>query len=156
MEKLDALIAQLESKIADHKLINASVSKASVGWHIEHALLTLDIIIDALNQSNPGDYKRTFDIRRSVVILFGFIPRGRIKAPKVVQPSANFNYNTLQQHLSRSREKLKTLDRLNRGHFFKHPFLGDFKLKPAVTFLKVHTKHHLTIINDIVKSKKQV
>jgi hypothetical protein len=154
MIKLEDLVSKLESKISDYEFINPSISKGSVGWHIEHSLLTLNLIIDALSKSNPNDYKRRFDIRRSIVIFLGKIPRGRVKAPAVVQPTANFNPDTLQQHIFISREKIKTLEHLSQGHFFTHPFLGDFKLKQAVKFLKVHTKHHLDIIYDIVKSKK--
>ncbi len=81
-------------------------------------------------------------------------PRGKVKAPKAVQPATNFNFETLHQHICLSREGLKTLEHLSAGHYFTHPFLGDFKLKAAVKFIKVHTNHHLHIINDIVRSKK--
>jgi hypothetical protein len=155
MEKLDALIAKLESSIEDHAIINASVSKASVGWHIEHTLLTLDLIISALSKSNPSEYKRTFDIRRTILLVFGTIPRGKIKAPKVVQPTSSIDFNTLQRHIAHTREKLKALDSLTPGHYFTHPFLGDFRLKQAIRFLQVHTNHHLSIIHDVVKSKKE-
>ncbi len=83
----------------------------------------------------------------------GKIPRGRVKAPGVVQPNVNFNTETLRQHVQLAREKMKRIDSLKEGNFFTHPFLGDFKLKPARKFLKIHTKPHLNIIYDIIKSK---
>lgn len=151
MKKLEALLSKLENKIPDHELVASNISKASVGWHIEHSLLTLNSIIDTLRESNPDEYKRKFDIRRSVVMLLGRFPRGRIKAPRAVQPSADFNVDTLHQHIAVSREKLKTLEQLSPGQYFKHPFLGDFKLKAAIQFIQVHTNHHLHIINDIIR-----
>lgn len=153
MKKLEGLIFKLQTKIPHHELTASNISTASVGWHIEHSLLTLNFIIDALGKSNPADYKPTFDIRRSIVMLLGKIPRGRVQAPRAVRPATDFNIDTLHQHISLSIEKLKTLEYLNAGHYFTHPFLGDFKLEAAIRFLKVHTKHHLHIINDIVRSK---
>ncbi len=153
MKKLENLITNLESKIQDHDLTNPGVSKGSVGWHIEHSLLTLNLIIDVLGKSNPEDYKSKFDFRRILVMTTGKIPRGRVKAPGVVQPNVNFNTETLRQHIQLAREKMKSIDSLKEGNFFTHPFLGDFKLKPALKFLKIHTKHHLNIIDDIIKSK---
>lgn len=155
MERLAALISQLQSRIRHHECINAAVSKASVGWHIEHALLTLNMVIDLLGKSNPVHYKYKFDLRRSVVLLLGIIPRGKVKAPKAVQPNTNFDMHTLQQHVALSKEKLNDLRSLHAGHYFTHPFLGDFKLKNATRFLQVHTKHHLKIIDDILAAKSK-
>jgi hypothetical protein len=42
MEKLEALIAELERNIANMNVENQAVSKSPVGWHIDHALLTIN------------------------------------------------------------------------------------------------------------------
>src|SRR5215203_2158175 len=104
MKTPDQLLSILESKIPHYELINSDISKASVGWHIEHSLLALNSIIDALNKSHPEDYKRSLDLRRSAVMLLEKFPRGRIKSPKAVQPATGFNFDTLNQHVSISRE----------------------------------------------------
>lgn len=156
MKKLEAFIKELESKIPHHELVNPEVSKGSVGWHIEHSLLTLDVIIEALKRSNPDDYKWTLNFKRMLVYSIGKIPRGRAKAPTVVQPTADFNEETLTQHIATSKQKIKDLERLQSNHFFKHPFFGDLNLKPTLKFLHIHTKHHLAIIHDIIQSEKQV
>jgi hypothetical protein len=153
MEKLVEFICELESQIHEYDLVNPNISKGSVGWHIEHSLLTLNLIIEAMNKSNPDNYKWTFDKRRSFVTLLGKIPRGKVKAPTVVLPTVDFNPDTLQQHISFSKEKIKSLEKLKPNNYFKHPFLGDFNLKPAKKFLEIHTKHHLNIIKDIIGSK---
>ncbi len=145
------MISQLEEKISDHKRINDKISKASVGWHIEHSLLTLNQIIDALSKSDPAHYKHRFDVRRMMLMMLGKIPRGRIKAPKAVRPAEGYTAETLKQHVSVTRTKLKTLDHLTDGHYFKHPFLGDFKRKPAIKFMGLHTRHHLHIIKEILE-----
>jgi hypothetical protein len=153
MKKLSDLIAILESKIAVHELINSSISKGSVGWHIEHTLLTFNTIIEALKKSDPANYKSRFDYRRLYVLLLGKIPRGKVKAPAVVQPKEDHNVDTLQQHISISKQNLKSLEDLQPSNFFTHPFLGDMNLKQAIRFLQVHTSHHVHIIDDIVRSK---
>jgi hypothetical protein len=155
MRKLEQLISELESNIAHHELTVPHVSAGSVGWHIEHSLLVLNTVIGALAKSDPLNYKRRFDIRRTTVMLLGRIPRGKIRAPKAVQPSTEFNKDSLQQHVHQTRENLKTLGQLSAGHYFTHPFLGDFKLGPAIKFITIHTKHHYHIIQDIVGNKKE-
>lgn len=152
MKIINGLMEKLESKVPFHGLMALQISEASVGWHIAHSLLTLNSIIDALTKSNPQEYKSAFDIRRSVVMLLGKFPRGRIKAPKAVRPSSDINLESLQQGIHGTTEKIKILEQLSPHHYFKHPFLGDFKLKPAIKFMAVHTNHHLHIINDILKS----
>jgi hypothetical protein len=154
MTQLEDLISRLESHIPDHERSDTTISKGSVGWHIEHSLLTMNAVIGALGKSDPKAYRSTFNIKRSVVMLLGKIPRGKVNAPKVVQPTIDFNAATLQQHINLTKEKLGILAGLSPDHFFTHPFLGDFKLKPSIRFLGVHTKHHLAIIEDIVKRSK--
>jgi hypothetical protein len=154
MKKIFILLAELEKQIPHQGLLNPQVSKAAVGWHIEHALLTLQVISEALNRSTPSHYKSSFDMRRQVVMLLGIIPRGKVKAPTVVRPSQNYNEASLQQHLLTVKEGLKSLENVTPDHYFSHPFLGDFKLKPALKFMNVHTHHHLKIINDIMKHKQ--
>jgi hypothetical protein len=151
MKQLEAMISELEIKIEDQERINEQVSKASVGWHIEHSLLTLNQIIDALGKSDPAHYRQRFDIRRVVFMVLGKIPRGRIKAPRAVRPTEGYTSDTLKQHVSLTRTKLNTLEHLTDGHYFKHPFLGDFKRKPAIKFMRLHTNHHLKIIKDIIE-----
>lgn len=154
MKELDKLLTKLEHKIPYQDYVNPTISKASVGWHIEHSLLTLNSIITALTKSDPKEYRKRFDIRKSVVLLLGKFPRGRIRAPKTVQPTVAFNADTLKEHVMLLRERVKILADLSADHFFVHPFLGDFKLKPGIRFMAIHTKHHIRIIEDIIRSKK--
>ena len=155
IQTLAQLIAELQSRVPHHQFVNPAVSKGSVGWHIEHTLLTLNLVLDVIKKSDPAHYKARFDWRRLVVLLLGKIPRGRIKAPKMVQPTVQFNADTLQQHVLRAQQNLAGMQQVSAQQFFTHPFLGDFKLKPALRFLQVHTQHHLNIINDILKKKQE-
>jgi hypothetical protein len=153
MKKLESLLSNLESKIPQHEVVNPAVSRASVGWHIEHSLLTLNQVMDTLTKSNPEEYKKKFDYRRVIVMWLGKFPRGRIQSPKAVRPTVDFNEETLRQHLRITREKMKSLFDLPANHYFTHPFLGDFKLRPAIKFLGIHTRHHLSIMDDILSKE---
>ena len=145
---------ELEAKISQQALVNPLVSKVSVGWHIEHALLTVNAIIEALKNSNPASYKWTFSFSRILVFIMNDFPRGRAQAPTVVRPTINFNQKTLVNHINLAKEKIKELDRLQPNNYFEHPYFGHLNVKPAIKFIRIHTKHHLDIINDILKRKE--
>ena len=151
MNNLDKLLNQLESKISFCESSNQDISQANVAWHIEHTLLTLNGITDFLIKSDPKDYKWKFNFIRIVVLTMKRIPRGRAKAPNVVQPQGNTYKNTLVTHLSMTRNKIKELEFLSKDKYFPHPFFGKIKLQQTINFLEIHTKHHIDIIEDIIK-----
>ncbi|WP_268846973.1 hypothetical protein [Flavobacterium aestivum] len=152
MEKLKKLIQDLESKIPNQEILNPAISKSSVGWHIEHSLLTIILIVGALQKSNPENYKWKFNFKRVLIFTINKIPRGRAKAPKVVQPKEDVNIESLRNHLEKGKAKLAELNSISDKNYFEHPYLGHLTLKPTIKFLEIHTNHHLQIINDIIKS----
>lgn len=150
MNKLDNLLNLLESNVSHHETLNQKVSQASIGWHIEHSLLTLNGITNFLIKSNPTDYKWKFNFIRIVVMTMKKFPRGKAKAPEVVQPKGNIDKNSLLTHISVTRNKINELKTLSKDRYFEHPFFGKLKLKQTINFLEIHTKHHLDIIEDII------
>ncbi len=155
MLTLKKRISNLGQFTAHREISNPVISKASVGWHIEHCLLTINYVIDALDKSNPADYKPRSDYRRLLVMLFGIIPRGKVRAPKKVQPALMIDELTLAVHFANTERNLELLGKLESQKYFTHPFLGDFKLKPAIKFLSIHTNHHLKIIKDIINKTRE-
>ncbi len=153
MKAVENLIQQLENEIPNYTLVNTSVSAGSVGWHIEHTLLTYQLIIDTLQKSDPTKYKWAFNFIRTLVFLRKKIPRGKAKSPKQVTPKDDFNDVSLSNKIVIAREKTKLLNALEKNNYFEHPFFGQLNLKATIQFLEIHTQHHLNIINDIVKSK---
>jgi hypothetical protein len=152
MIKLEILLNQLESRIPLFENENGSISKSSVGWHIEHSLLTLNGVTEFLTNSNPKDYKWRFNFIRILVLNRGKIPRGRAKAPKVVVPQTTIDIATLLTHIKESRNSLQKLKTISKDHYFEHPFFGKIKREDTIRFLEIHTNHHLEIIEDIIKS----
>ncbi|MEY4962937.1 MAG: hypothetical protein RLZZ323_256 [Bacteroidota bacterium] len=151
---LDTLLNKLEHHISSSELINLQVSQSTIGWQIEHSLLTINGIVSAVQKSNPKDYNWKFSLVKWVVLATKKIPRGKAKAPKVVVPKAAINSDDLQKHLTKTRGAIKVLEMVSKDHFFEHPYFGKLKLKETIRFLEIHTTHHLNIIEDIV-SKKQ-
>jgi Protein of unknown function (DUF1569) len=151
MNKLDELINQLEAQVKNLNKANLDISKANVGWHIEHTLLTLNGITSTFAKSNPADYKWTFNFVKMIVFTTKKIPRGRAKSPELVVPKGENTVENLERHISKTREKMKELKTMSDDKFFKHPYFGNLKKQQTLKFLEIHTKHHLDIILDIVK-----
>ena len=147
------LLNQLEFHIPSSESINLQVSQSTVGWQIEHSLLTINGIVSAVQKSNPKDYNWKFSFMKLVVLATKKIPRGKAKAPKVVVPKAAINSDDLQEHLTKTRNTIKTLEMVSKDHFFEHPYFGKLKRKETIRFLEIHTRHHLNIIEDIVNNK---
>ena len=153
MEKLLKQIKELEMHIPNYAKQQASVSSANVGWHIEHSLLVFVTIISALENSDPAFYKGSFNMNKFLVYALNKIPRGRGKAPKVVQPVGDMVPENVLPMVEKAIEKVNVLASLQKHHHFPHPYFGKLNLNETVKFLAIHTKHHLNIINDILKVK---
>lgn len=149
--KLLALINQLEEKINTSELRVNSVSASSVGWHIQHSLLVIVIISKAIIASDPNKYKWKFSIIREVFFLFKTIRRGKTKAPKAVVPTTCASAEQLYNEIVAAKAIVLKLKSQSNSCFFKHPFLGDIRLKNTILFLEIHTQHHIKIINNILQ-----
>ena len=149
---LAALLDQLENHIQHSESMNLQVSQSTVGWQIEHSLLTLNGIIAAIQNSNPKEYSWNFSVMKWIIFATKNIPRGKAKAPKVVVPKDGITIANLELHLAKAKESIKVLEFVSKNHFFKHPYFGDLKKKQTILFLEIHTQHHLKIIHDIVSN----
>jgi hypothetical protein len=152
MKKIEQLLLMLEKNIHNHQQFNSDISEAPVGWHIEHSLLTISVIIDALKKSDPAKFKYSFKLAKVVVFGLNKIPRGRGKAPKVVQPK-NYDADNLVNHLKVMKTKVLELQSISPNQHFQHPYFGNLKLRETIRFLEIHTKHHYKIIEDIIKKR---
>ncbi|WP_293873547.1 DUF1569 domain-containing protein [Flavobacterium sp.] len=152
MKKLNSLIDQLESHIADFEKTNSAVSTSTIGWQIDHSFLVINKVVSDIKNSNPENYKWKFNWKRSLIQIINKIPRGKAKAPQVVQPTESSSIEKLTEKFDLAKKSIAELELLPATSYFKHPYFGDLNLKSAIWFLKLHTKHHLKIIKDIVKN----
>lgn len=151
MENLQNLLSQLESKISLHEKTNPSVSNATVGWQIEHSLKTIFLVVDSVKNSNPKEYQWKFNRTKLIIFILGKIPRGKVRAPKLVVPNENITEESLKDSFEKVKKALQEWDSFDKNAFFPHPFFGKLNKKSTEWFLKLHTNHHLKIVNDICK-----
>ena len=152
MEALIHLVNKLENNIDSKDVFNRQVSQVDVSWHIAHSLKVLNNIIKVLQVSNPDDYRWSFNRSRSFVCFINFIPRGKGKAPKAVIPADEISKEELHKEIATVRQLLEELQHLDAKSNFTHPYFGQLNLKQTKKFLAIHTKHHLKIIDDIIRS----
>lgn len=152
MEQLQKLLIQLENNISNYEKTNSAVSNSTVGWQIDHSLLVINNVVDRLKASNPENYKWKFNKIRILFQITNKIPRGKVRVPKSVKPTDVASIEELFAKLEVAKKNIADLHSLPAKSHFTHPFFGDLKLKSAIWFLNLHTKHHLKIIEDILKN----
>ena len=151
MQELSKLIKSLEEKIPMMDAANTQISSAKVGWHVQHSLLVINSIINGLKQSDPTMYQWKFNLNKTLIFTLGKIPRGKGKAPKAVVPTDVQTSEQLREDLQTVRLMLLELEHFDAKSNFMHPYFGQLNLKQTKKFLALHTKHHLKIIDDILK-----
>lgn len=151
MKCLLALINELENKLPFMEQKNAAVSQVSIGWHTEHSLLALIKMISAVEHSNPSDYKKKFNLKRSIVLMLGKIPRGRAKVPDSVKPCEEISMFSIKGLIEKAKQKAELFEKQSHDKFFTHPVFGDVQVKQARRIIAIHTHHHIKIINDMLR-----
>lgn len=149
MRKLQLILEQLENQIPNYEKTNPAVSNATIGWQIDHSLIVINAVAEELKSSNPENYKWKFNKMRLLIQIVNTIPRGKVKAPKVVEPINVATIEDLKTKLELARKNITDITTLPANSYFTHPFFGDLKVTSAIWFLKLHTKHHLKIVEDI-------
>ena len=149
MNKNLRLINNLESYIDRCDKINTQISHQNIGWHIAHSCRVINTITKTLISSNPANANPRFNVNYYKVILTNYIPRGKAKAPSFVIPSDLITKEEVLADVAQAKESIALLSKAGRGQYFTHPVFGDLNRNKTLTFLAVHTNHHLKIIKDI-------
>lgn len=148
-DKLLLLISELESLSADFRTKEETISAASIGWHIEHSLLVLNGVVEAMKTSDPEKFKRKFSLAKLYIFTIGRIPKGKGRSPKSVTPSEQVDQSSFLKQLEISKKNIDTLNDLGKNMFFAHPVFGHLRKHRTIYFLELHTEHHLKIIRAI-------
>jgi len=151
MNQLAEYLDELSTLISQQDKHNQAISQSNVGWHIEHILLTINMIINEVKKASPEKYKWSFKLPRILVFSMNRIPRGRAKSPTIVLPTT-YDKHTLLGHIKLTQTTIHELANISQEQYFHHPFFGHLKLKKTIKFLEIHTNHHLEIIHDIIRS----
>ena len=149
--KLNNYLDEMDSYIDSYTIEKPTISKASVGWHLDHNLKVINNVVMALQASNPENYKDNLRFLGKVFLTLGYFPRGKAKAPKYVKPPEVIIKEDLITQIELARVNIKTISNLDEKAFFKHPLFGNINRNRVSRFLETHTNHHLKIIRDVLK-----
>jgi len=130
---------------------NSAVSKANVGWHLDHSLKVMHSVLDTLKNSDASEYKKRFNFFRFYIFLKGSFPRGKVRSPKRVLPPEIILKEDLERQLHLVENKLKNYTTIQENQYFTHPIFKQLNKKQTFKFLKLHSQHHFKIIQDILK-----
>lgn len=145
---------QLEEYISRRDRIAPEVSAVNVAWHLDHALKLVMGIYMTLEASDPEEYAYTFKPVRTLVLKTGWMPRGVGKAPKSVLPPDEVTLEALEKQLRVARSLLGRFEQLERKQFFNHPVFGALNRNRTTKFVRIHTRHHMKIVRDILKAEE--
>ena len=148
---LENRLQLLESYIPYFEQTNKTVSNASVGWHLDHSLKVINVVVKSMENSDPTSYHNNFKFLGKVLLRFGFFPRGKVKAPKYVKPPEVILKSAIVDQLAEARQNIKRIQNLDEKAFFKHPVFGNTNKLRVARFLDTHTNHHLKIVKSILK-----
>ncbi len=147
---MDSQLYDIAYLIQFRDSVNTNVSKVPVAWHLDHTLKVVNRIHNILQNSDPTVYEKRFSLTRVFSFTLGYIPRGRAKSPAAVLPPNTIKTEDILSQLEEARENLSELEKLDQNVNFIHPVFGQLNKKQAKRFLKIHTKHHLKIVRDIL------
>mgnify|MGYP001350909674 FL=1 len=87
-----------------------NVSKANIGWHIDHSLKVINSVSEVLKNSDPYQYKKKFNLLRIFIFILGYFPRGKAKSPKKVLPPEIILREDLENQIAVAVSNLKSID----------------------------------------------
>jgi len=148
-EFLAQQLEELEFLIKYRDVINPTVSKVPIAWHLDHMLKVINGIFRKLKDSDYSNYKPDINIMRFVLFAVGKIPRGKAQSPASVRPPEVILTEDIFKQLLVARQNLKEVDTLNENQYFSHFVFGNLNRNKAKRFIEIHTNHHLSIVRDI-------
>lgn len=152
---LTKLLGILNTRLQVYALITPGVSEKNIGWHIQHSLIVINEYIDSLNQSDPEGYKWKFNFLRMIVIATKLVPRYFGNAPESLLPVNSMEKERLSQYISETKDNILQIKELPKNAYVDHPVFYKLNFIEAIDYLETHTKHHIKIIDDIVKQHKE-
>ena len=153
MDKMTSVLQtldELNKYIPRFSVNNEKVSKWAVGMQIEHCLIGTRGICNAIVNSKPYTGKIKKGLLRRIIFLTGIIPRGRGNTPAAGIPNEETTELELRELLTEAKLSAQKAAESDEDCWWEHYMFGVFKRDEALQFVKIHNKHHLKIISDIL------
>jgi hypothetical protein len=130
-----------------------AVSRWSVGNHIEHVLKVDRMVVELMRAPQPPAAAPAASFAARFMLVTGWIPRGRAKAPESMHPEMT-DYAALRQQVAAMAEAIAALepqagDIAKDRARYPHPLLGGLTRAQWLRFIEVHQVHHWKIMRDI-------
>jgi len=146
-------LKNLASYLDQAPLLAPQVSERGVDWHIEHSLKTAMVMLKAIINSDPAKFKPKFSPSKSLILATGKIPRGKAKAPKMINNREEVDLSSLPALFEQTEKLLQEVQQQADKAHFNHPFFGHLKRDQGIKFVAIHSNHHLKIIADILAAQ---
>jgi len=150
--KIEKQLQELKSYYNDIEKRNDKISNSSIGWQIDHSLKVVNASSNAYLTSEAKKYKPKFSFVKFFILTFKYIPRGKSKAPKLVNNKESISLGKIEEQMILANDNLNKVAQADANLYFLHPIFGHLNKKEYANFLEIHTAHHLKIIKDILKS----
>ena len=151
MDKLLKLVDQLALQVPNANRLNNTISNVNIAWHIEHSCLVIIKVTETIMKSDPNNYGPKFSFRKLLFFVTRKFPRGRAKAPKSVLPDENITEQHLLESIAKAKQAINEIKECHKNQFFSHPIFGNLNVPNTLNFFSIHSNHHLSIIQDILK-----
>ena len=162
--ELDAQLARLAEVLAlpEERLLAQApeVSGWCAGQHAFHMVLACDLSLkNALALvKDTGRLVREPEDRKpeaQEILRAGSIPRGVAEAPRFVTPPPRLDFPLVRQILGEVRDQRTQIAEDTAAlaaapRAIPHQLLGDLSATEWVRFARVHTNHHLVILDEVL------
>ena len=122
--------------------------------HVHHCALAMIGTCRALQKSTPPPPLSRPPLIRIVAFSTGRFIRGRARSPERVLPRADISVAELTSLLEEAGRQVEAAGNLDGRRWFNHFMFGVLKRDDALRFLRIHNRHHLRIVSDIVSAQK--
>lgn len=152
---LDEIDRMAQGEPKQLALQRQSVSKWSVAEQLDHAVRVCSSILLKVHEPSEMIPQKLNWIGR-LILLVGYIPRGRGKSPKTLLP-VPCSQEQLRQSVGETRALLERVlagkSSESSDRIVRHPLFGGLTAKEAFVFANIHTRHHLAIVRDILAAR---
>jgi hypothetical protein len=139
-----------------------AVIPARSGWsgehHLAHVCLANERVFANLKSLREGQGLLIVrggepHPRAREILAAGRLPRGEVKAPRMVTPPARMEPGLLGQWLDEGRAQLASIDSATvvaSELKIPHQLLGPLDAPEWLRFARIHTRHHLAIVGELL------
>ena len=161
LKRVEAQLAQydpfLELAAVPLGAVVAKLSGWSIAAHLDHTLKATRLIVASIASGHALQGSGISMLGR-VVLLTGYIPRGRAKSPESLVGMACAKEELLEQRKAVAAELAALAAPFAQNgstRLVRHPFFGALTAKQGLRFAEVHTEHHLKIAREILAVQRR-